>query len=65
MFTIFYCSINVTVTSQNEVLSGFIKILLIIHAHLHLQNSIYLNFLDLQRNDLPIIMDFKMHKQRK
>ena len=41
------------------------KFLLIIHADLHLQNSIYLNFLHLQRNDLPKIKDFKIHKQRK
>ena len=27
--------------------------------HLHLQNSIYLNFLHLQRNNLPKIIDFK------
>ena len=39
--------------------------LLIIHAHLHLQYSIYLNFLHLQRNYLPKIIDFKIHKQRK
>ena len=38
---------------------------LIIHAHLHLHNSIYLHFLHPQRNDLPKIIDFKIHKQRK
>ena len=42
-----------------------VKFLLIIHADLHLQNSIYLIFLHLQRNDLPKIIDFKIHKQRK
>ena len=46
-------------------LSVRIKSLLIIHAHLYLQNIIYLNFLHLQRNDLPKILYFKIHKQRK
>ena len=41
------------------------KFLLIIHAHLHLQNSIYFNFLHLQRNDLPKTIDLNVHKQRK
>ena len=50
-----------TSLSEKRGLSGFIKFLLIIHAYLHLQNSIYLNFLHLQRNDLPIIIDFKIH----
>ena len=54
-----------TSLSEKKDLSGFIKFLLIIHAHYHLQNSIYLNFLYLQRNELSIIIDFKIHKQRK
>ena len=44
------------------ILTGFIKFLLLIHAHLYLQNSIHLNILHLQRNDLPIIIDFKIHE---
>ena len=51
--------------SEKKNLLGFIKFQLIIHAHLHLQNRIYLNFLHLQRTDLPIIIELKIHKQRK
>ena len=55
-------------TSQSEkrIYQFVFKFLPIIHAPLHLQkNSIYLNFLHFQRNDLPKIIDFKFHKQRK
>ena len=40
-----------------------LKFLLIIYAHLHLQNSIFLNLLHLQRNGLSKIIDSKIHKQ--
>ena len=51
--------------SETRIYQFCIKFLLIIHAHLHLQNSIYLNFLHLQRNDLPKIIDLKINKQWK
>ena len=54
-----------TSLSVKRIYQFAFKFLLNIHAHLHLQNSIYLNFLHLQRNDLPKIIDFKIHKQRK
>ena len=54
-----------TSLSEERFYQFAFKFLLIIYAHLHLQNSIYLNFLHLQRNDLPKIIDFKIHKQRK
>ena len=54
-----------TSLSEKRIYQFAFKILLIIHAHLHLQNRIYLNFLHLQNNDLPKIIDFKIHKQRK
>ena len=46
-----------TSLSEKRIYQFAFKFLLIIHAHLHLQNSIYLNFLHLQRNDLPQIID--------
>ena len=61
---LFKIDINIHVCLKKDV-SVCIKFLLIIHAHLHLQNSIYLHFLHPQRNDLPKIIDFKIHKQRK
>ena len=50
---------------RKKDVSVCIKFLLIIHAHLHLQNSIYLHFLHPQRNNLPKIIDFKICKKRK
>ena len=54
-----------TSLSEKRIYQFAFKFLLIIHAQLHLQNSLYLNFLHLQRNDLPKIIDFNIHKQRK
>ena len=54
-----------TSLSEKKIYQFTFKSLLTIHAHLHLQNSIYSNFLHLQRNDLPKIIDFKILKQRK
>ena len=54
-----------TSLSEKIIYQSLFKFLLIIDAHLHLQNRIYLNFLHLKRNDLPKIIDFKIHKQRK
>ena len=56
--------IKIPVCLKKDV-SVCIKFLLIIHAHLHLQKSIYLHFLHPQRNDLPKIIGFKINKQRK
>ena len=57
------CSIDITIpVCLIKSINQFVfKFLLLIHAHLHLQDSIYLNFLYLQRNDLPKIIDFKIH----
>ena len=54
-----------TSLSEKRIYQFVFKFLLIIHAHLHLQNIIWFNFLILQRNDLPKIIDFKVHKQGK
>ena len=71
---IFYVISNLTVLVKTDIkipvclkkdLSVCIKFLLIINAHLHLQNSIHLHFLHPQRNDLPKTIDFKINKQRK
>ena len=55
--------IKIPVCLKKDV-SVCIKFLIITHAHLHLQNSVYLHFLHPQRNDSPKIIDFKIHKQR-
>ena len=54
-----------TSLSDKRIYQFAFNFLLIIHAHLHLQNSKYLKFLHLQKNDLPKAIDFRIHKQKK